>query len=73
MGPLIPRPAITLIAIALTAGMLFNIWLDAGSVDYAGGQATLVLATLVGGILGIPIGVAAFRKTGRDDEKDSTP
>lgn len=74
MSPLIPRPAITLIAITLTAGMLGNIWLDAKSVDYSGGQTTLILATLIGGILGIPIGVAAFRKTEREvDDKAGDP
>lgn len=60
-GPLIPRPAITLISLALTFGMLGNVWLDASSTTYEGGQATLVFASLIAGILGIPLGVAAFR------------
>lgn len=60
-GPLIPRPAITLIALAMTFGMLGNVWLDASSVDYEGGQATLIFASLIAGILGIPVGVAAYR------------
>lgn len=60
-GPLIPRPAVTLIALALTLGMLGNVWLDASSVDYDGGQTTLIFAALIAGILGIPLGIAAFR------------
>lgn len=61
MGPLIPRPAVTLIALMVTGGMLANIWMDAQSVDYNGGNTTLILATLVAGILGFEI----FRPGGR--------
>lgn len=58
MGPLIPRPAVTLIALSVTAGMLANIWLDAQSTDYDGRQTTLILAALIAGILGFEL----FRK-----------
>lgn len=71
MGPLIPRPAVTLIALALTAGLLGNVWLDAQSIDYQGGQATLILASLIAGILGIPVGVAAFKSRQEKDRDDT--
>lgn len=71
-GPLIPRPAVTMIALAMTFGMLGNVYLDAGSVEYSGGQATLIFASIIAGILGIPIGVAAFRSR-QERDKDDQP
>ncbi len=47
MGPLIPRPAVTLIALALTFGLLANVFLDATSTEYEGLQTTLILASLL--------------------------
>lgn len=65
-GPLVPRPVITIIALAMTAGMLFNVWLDAGSTDYDGGQATYLFAFLIAGVLGIPVGIE-WARSRRDD------
>lgn len=60
MGPLIPRPFVTVIALAITAGMLANIWRDGNSQSYDGGQNTLILAGLIAGILGFEL----FRRGG---------
>lgn len=60
VGPLIPRPAVTFIALILTGFMGMNIWLDAGSLEYNGGQTTLVLGGLIAGILGFEL----FRNRG---------
>ena len=60
MGPLIPRPAVTVIALMVTTGMLINIWRDGESDSYDGGQNTLILALLVAGILGFEL----FRRGG---------
>lgn len=60
MGPLIPRPAVTLIALMVTTGMLVNIYMDAVSVEYDGNKATLILAALIAGILGFEL----FRRGG---------
>lgn len=56
MGPLIPKPWVTFLAVALTCGMFYNIWLDANSTEYGGGQTTIVLAVLIAGILGFDLG-----------------
>lgn len=65
MGPLIPRPAVTAIALMVTGGMLVNIWMDAQSTDYSGDKATLILATLIAGILGFEL----FRNRSGGDSK----
>lgn len=54
-GPLIPRPAVTLIALLITLGMLANIYFDAHSKDYSGDKTTLILAALIAGILGFEL------------------
>lgn len=69
-GPLVPRPVITIIALAMTAGMLFNVWLDASSTDYDGGQATYLFAFLIAGVLGIPVGIE-WARARKDDEPRS--
>lgn len=55
MGPLIPRPAVTAIALMVTTGMLVHIGYDASHVDYDGYKTTLVLAAIVCGILGFEL------------------
>lgn len=55
MGPLIPRPAVTAIALALTVGMLIHIGYDATNVDYDGYKNTLLMAGLIAGILGFEL------------------
>jgi hypothetical protein len=45
--PMIPRPAITLIALALTGGMLWNVFRDGAPLQ------TLILGGVVSSILGV--------------------
>lgn len=52
MGPLIPRPAVTAIALILTAALVYNMNLDASSASYDGANNTYILAGLIAGILG---------------------
>lgn len=55
MGPLIPRPAVTAIALMVTVGMLVHIGYDAGHVDYDGYKTTLLMAGIICGILGFEL------------------
>lgn len=48
MDPLIPRPAITLITLALTAILVSNVWVRGDD----GVKTTLILATAITAIIG---------------------
>lgn len=54
-APLVPRPAVTLIALGITAGLLWNIVFDATHADYEGAKVTIFLGTIVFFVLGFDV------------------
>lgn len=66
MGPLVPRPAVTMTLFILLGFLGTNIYLDAKSKDYDGSITTLALCGLIAGILGFELVVGLIRR-GRDD------
>ena len=67
MGPLIPRPAVTMIALALTGGLLGTIGLDAFVPDFDGRVPITTLALLISGILGFDL----YRGSRKDQDGPS--
>lgn len=67
-SPLVPRPVVGIMALALTVALLGNIYLDSRPGDYSGAQANYLLALLIGGVLGIDI-TRGLRRQRRDDDK----
>lgn len=55
MGPLIPRPAVTAIALMVTIGMLVHIGYDATHDLYDGYKTTLLMTGIICGILGFEL------------------
>lgn len=55
-APMVPRPAVTLIALAVTAALLWHIYYDASHADYDGGKTTILLGAIVLFTLGFDIG-----------------
>lgn len=55
-GPLVPRPAVTAIALAIAAGLLWHMYYDATHLDYDGGKITILLGSIVLFTLGFDIG-----------------
>lgn len=53
--PLVISPAAAVVALALIAAIVANMWLDAGSKDYDGLKATAILAVLFAGVLGFDL------------------
>lgn len=54
MGPLIPRPAVTLIALTLTGALIANMLVPALQNDNSG-RNSVILALLISGILGFEL------------------
>lgn len=65
MGPLIPRPAITLIAVMVTCFMGVNMWLDYQSPEYDGRTITIACTGIIGAVIGREI---FFRGKPGDDQ-----
>lgn len=55
-GPLIPSPIVAVIAVAITAMLLWHIWYDASHAPYDGGKTTILLGAIVLFTLGFDIG-----------------
>ena len=72
-SPLVPRPIVGVMALALTAALLGNIYLDSQPGEYSGAQANYLLALLIGGVLGIDITRGLIKRSRDEDEPKDAP
>lgn len=55
-GPLVPRPAVTVIALMIAGVLVFNIVWDSTHQAYDGSKTTLVLSLLIFTTFGVDVG-----------------
>lgn len=54
-GPMVPRPVVTVIALAVTGLMMWHIYFDATHEPYDGGKVTILLGAIVFFTLGFDV------------------